>query len=94
MVIIDCEVLDGITLCIDVETELGSLDGSFYGSNYSKLEEFLLGDSLGSTDDIVIVSDEGIELGLSDVKILGNITGNVDGITLGIDAGTDMCSLY
>ena len=38
-------------------------------------------------------SDEGIKMGLFDVKVLGIILVNVDGITLGVDAGTEMGSL-
>ena len=38
--IIGCE--DGIKLRLDVGTVLGYLNGSFYGSNYGKLEGLLL----------------------------------------------------
>ena len=34
----------GITPGIDVETDMGSLDGCFDGSNYDKLEGLFLGD--------------------------------------------------
>ena len=44
--------------------------------------------SLGFTDGKVLGSDEGIKLGLSDVKVLGTILANVDGIILGLDVGT------
>ena len=70
--------VDGTTLGIDVETELGSLDESFHGSNYVNLEGLFLGDSLVSTDGKVRGSDEGIKMGLSGGKSLGNIIGNVD----------------
>ena len=36
--------LDRITLGIDVGTEMGHLDGSFYGYNNGKVEGLLLGD--------------------------------------------------
>ena len=39
-------------------------------------------------------SYEGIKLGLSDGKVFGTILGNVDAITLEIDVGTDLGSLY
>ena len=35
--------LDRTTLVIDIGTELGSLDGSFDGSNYGRIESLLLG---------------------------------------------------
>ena len=38
-------------------------------------------------------SDEGIKLGLSGGKAIGNILGNVDVIILGIDVGIEPCSL-
>ena len=41
----------------------------------------------------MIVSDEGIKLGLYGGKIIGAILGNVDGITLLIDVGTKLGSL-
>ena len=40
------ENVDGITVGIDVGTELGNLDVSFDGSNYGKLESLLLAESL------------------------------------------------
>ena len=79
------ENVDGITLRLDVGTELGYLDGPFDGSNDGKLEGLLIGESLGSTDGKVIGSDEGIKLGLFDSEVIGTIIGNIDGITLGID---------
>ena len=48
---------------------------------------------MGSTDGKVIVSDEGIKLRSTDGKVLANITGNVDGITLLLDVGTELSSL-
>ena len=41
--------LDGITLGIDVVTDMGSLDVSFDGYNYGNLEGLYLGDSLVCT---------------------------------------------
>ena len=38
--------VDGITIALDVVTEMGYLDGPFDGSNYGKLEGLLLGDSM------------------------------------------------
>ena len=38
-------------------------------------------------------SDEGTKLGLSGVKVIVTILGNVYGITPVFDVGTDMCSL-
>ena len=38
--------LDGILLGLDIGTKLGSLDESFDGSNYGKLEGLLFEDSL------------------------------------------------
>ena len=84
----------GITLGIDVERELGSLDGSFYCYNGSKPEGLFLRDSLGSTDGKVIVSDEGIKLVTTDSKVLGTLLENVDGITLRLDVGTELGYLY
>ena len=75
-------------------TILGDVDGSLYvsldGSKDGKFEGVFLGDLLRSTYVIVLGSDEGIKLVLSDCKALGTILGNVDEITLGIDVGTDL----
>ena len=49
--------VNGITLGLDVVTELGSLDGSFDSSNDVNLEVLLLVYSLGSTDGEVLGSD-------------------------------------
>ena len=49
--------LDGTTLGVDVGTELVSLDVSFDGSNYVKLEGLFLGDSLGCPNGKVLGSD-------------------------------------
>ena len=87
------ENVDGITLRLDVGTELGSLYGSFYGYNYDKLEGLLILDSLVSTDGKFPGSDEGIKLLISGGKVIGAILVNVDGITLGIYVGTEMESL-
>ena len=80
--------VDGITFGIDGETQIDSLYGSFDGSIDVKAEELFLGDSLGSTDNKVLGSDEGIKLGSSGGKLLVIIPVNVDGITLGLDVGT------
>ena len=40
----------GITIGIDVETDMGSLDVSFDGSNDGKLEVLFFEGSFGSTD--------------------------------------------
>ena len=42
----------------------------------------------------MLVSDEGIKLESTHVRVLVTILGNLDGITLGIDVGTDLDSLY
>ena len=68
--------VDGITLGIDVGTELESLDGSSDGSNGSKLVGLLLGYSQGSTYGGVLVSDEDIKLVSNDGKVIGTILGN------------------
>ena len=49
----------GITLGLDVGTELGFLDGSFYGSNGGKLGGLFIVDSLGYTDGKLLGSAEG-----------------------------------
>ena len=41
----------------------------------------------------MIGSDEWIKLRFFDVKVLGTILGNVDGIVLGLDFGTELCFL-
>ena len=71
----------------------GSFDGSNNGSNDVNIEVLLLGDSLESTDDKVLGSDEGINLILSDGKVIGTILVNEYGITLGLDFVTDLVSL-
>ena len=45
-------------------------------------------------DGKVVGSDKGIKLGSIDGKMIGNILGNVDVITLGIDVGINLGSLY
>ena len=44
--------------------------------------------SLGSTDGKVLVSDEGIKLGIFDCKLVGTILGNIDVITLALNVVT------
>ena len=55
-----------------------------------KLEGLLIVDSLGSTDGKMLRSDVDIKLGSTDGKLIGTILGNLDGITLLIDAGTEL----
>ena len=83
----------GITLGLDVGTELVSLDGSFDGFSYGILDGLLLADALGYTDGKVNVSDADIKLVYTDGKLIGSILRDVDGITLGLDVGTDLGSL-
>ena len=83
----------GITLGLDVGTELVSLDGSFDGFSYGILDGLFLADALGYTDGKVNVSDADIKLVYTDGKIIGSILRDVDGITLGLDVGTDLGSL-
>ena len=83
----------GITLGIDIGTDLGSLDLSLDIYNYYKLEVLLLGSSLRFTDGKVHGSDKGTKLGLFYGKVIGTILGNVDGITLRFDFGTEMVSI-
>ena len=83
----------GITLSLDVGTDLGYLYRSFDGYNDSKIEGILLGGSMKSTYVKALESDEGIKLGCSDGKVIFTIFGDVDGIILGIDVGTDLGSL-
>ena len=54
----------------------------------------MLRDSLRFTEGKVIGSNEVIKLELNDIKLLGTIFGNVYGITLVIDVGIDLGSLY
>ena len=74
--------IDGITLVLDIGTELGFLDGSFDGSNDGKLEVLFLGDSMGSTNGKVLGSDEGTtRVGLTwsgvHVVVVGWMSGGV-----------------
>ena len=83
----------GITLGMDVGTELISLDGSFDVFNDGKLEGLLLGGSLGYTGSKFLGSDECIKLISTDGKVVGTILGDFFGVTLGLDDETDMGSL-
>ena len=85
--------VDGIKLGIDVGTYLGSLDGSFDGSNDAINEALLLKCSLLYTDGKVLGYNEVIKLVSTDGKAFDTIFGNVDGITLVIDIGTEIGSL-
>ena len=69
--------LDGITLGLDVGIGLGSLDESVDGSINGKIEGLFILYSMNSTGD----------------KVIGNILRNVDGITFGVNVGTDLVSL-
>ena len=88
MIVIIIVNVDGITVKIDVLTELVSLDGSLDDYNDGLLEGLLLGDSLVSTDGKALGSDEGTKTIFTDGKVLFNILGNVYGITLGFDVLT------
>ena len=70
--------INGITLGLDVGTELGYLDVSVDGYNYGKIEGLLLGGSLVYTNLKVLVSDECIKLGLSYGKVLSTILEHLD----------------
>ena len=87
------EIVDGISLGIDVGTDLVYLNESFDGSNDDKLDGSFLGDSLKSTDGNGIGSYEGIQLGICFGEVLGIIFVNVDGIIFGIDVGTELACL-
>ena len=63
--------IDGITLDIDVRTELGILIGSYDGSNDGKIEGSLIRNSLGYTDERRIRYDEGINLASTYSKVIG-----------------------
>ena len=82
--------VDGITVVIDVGTELFSLDAPFDNSKDGKLQVLLLVESLGYTYGKVLGSDEGIKLGSTYVKVLGTILEDVDGIIPGLDVETDL----
>ena len=84
------ENLDGITLRIDFGKEIGSSDVSFDSSNDVKLYRLLLGYSMGSTYGKELESDGGIKLISNYSKVLGNILGDIDVITLGLDVGTEL----
>ena len=84
---------DVIPLELDIGTYMGSIDGPFDGSDDRKVEIIFLGDSLGSTDGKILSSDEGIKLVSTDSKVVCNILGDIDVITLGVDVGTYLSSL-
>ena len=62
------ECLDGKTLRLGVETEMGSIDGFFDGSNYSRHKVLLSIVLLRYTGGKVLVYAEGIKLEISDGK--------------------------
>ena len=84
--------VDEITFGVNVGTYLVSLDGYFDFFNDGNLGKFVLGNSLESTDCKLFGSDEGINMGSADVKVIGTILVNVDGITLGIDVVNELVS--
>ena len=84
----------GITLGLDVATELGFLEEFFDYFNDGNIEALFLGSSLGSSDGKVLGSDEVIKLGFLNGKLIGTILLNVYLITLGFDIGTDLGSVY
>ena len=86
--------VDGITLGVYDGADMVSLDGSFDGVDYGKLEVLFFGDLLRYNDGKFIGSDEGIKLVIYDGKVLGAILVNLDGVTLGIDVRTDQIYLY
>ena len=88
------EGTDVITLGIGVGTELRSLDEAFYGYNDCNFKDILLGHSLGSNCGNEIGSDECIKLGISDDEVRVTLLGNVDGITRGLDFGSELRSLH
>ena len=88
------ENVDGITLGLDVGTDIGSIDRPFDISNDGKLEGLFIGDSLVFTGGKVLGSDKGIKMGSTDAEVLGVILVNVYGITLVLDVGTDLGSFY
>ena len=53
----------------------------------------MIWDSLGPTDGLINESTDGIILGRSDDKVLGNIFGNVDGIFLALVVEIELGSL-
>ena len=78
---------------LDIGNNLLSLDGSFGDSTGDNIEGLLIVDSMGSTDNKIFISEEGIQLGSTDGNVIGTLLGNVDRITLGIDVGTNLNSL-
>ena len=63
-----CTILgdkNGIMILVDVGTDLGSIEGLYYGSNDVNIEGLLIGGTLRSTHGKVLDSDEGIKLVLS-----------------------------
>ena len=82
--------LDGTTIGIYVGTDMESLDVSFDGSNYGKLEGLFIVYSMGYTGGKVLGSNERIKLVLSGGKMLRTILVNLDGIALGLDVGTEI----
>ena len=61
---------------------------------YGNLEALLLGGSLLFTSGKVIGSDEGINMGSTDGKVISTILEYLDGIIIGLDIGTELGYLY
>ena len=87
------ENVDGITIEIDVESELDSLYGSSNFSYDIMLQGLLIRYSLGSIDGKMIGSNKEIKLGSTNGRVIGTILGNVDGITLGLQVKIELVSL-
>ena len=49
----------------------------------------MLGESLQSTDGKLLGSDDGIKVGLFDIKLFGTILGNLYGIIPGLGVGIE-----
>ena len=82
--------VDEIIFGCDVGTELDSFDESFDGSNDNNLQGSFLEDLLRSIDVKVHGNEKCINIGLFDGKLLHTILGDLDGITLVFDVGTDL----
>ena len=80
----------GITLGIDIETWVVSINGSFDFSNDSKFEGLLLWDYLGYTGCKVIGSHEDTKPGLYYGKVIETILGNSDEIILALNVELEL----
>ena len=84
----------GITLVVDVGTQLGSLNESLDGSHDGKIDGLFLVGSLGYTGFKVYGYDEVIKLGSNDGKVLFRILVNVDGMRPRIDVLAELGYFY